>query len=120
MLVFPQLGVTDPLLALDVPALSHQSQQCLCSRAQAGDERMTGLERLSNASACCVQFHDPAGAMPVLPDVVWRLLGTLIPGGVAALPWVVIRCHERDVALSLELSTDLAIQRLLVGFHGQE
>jgi hypothetical protein len=32
----------------------------------------------------------------------------------------VIRCHERDVALSLELSTDLAIQRLLVGFHGQE
>jgi hypothetical protein len=32
----------------------------------------------------------------------------------------VIRCHERDPALSLELAADLAAQRLLVGFHCQE
>jgi hypothetical protein len=29
---------------------------------------------------------------------------------------LVIRCHERDLAPSLELAADLAVQRLLVGF----
>jgi hypothetical protein len=33
---------------------------------------------------------------------------------------LVIACHERYVALSLKLAEDLAMQRLLVGFHGQE
>jgi hypothetical protein len=33
---------------------------------------------------------------------------------------LVIRCSERDVTLSLELAADLAIEGLLVGFHGQE
>ena len=28
---------------------------------------------------------------------------------------LVIGCHERDLALSLELAADLAVQRLLVG-----
>jgi hypothetical protein len=32
----------------------------------------------------------------------------------------VIGCHERDLALSLELAADLAVQRLLVGFHCQQ
>ena len=33
---------------------------------------------------------------------------------------LVIRCHKRDLALSLELAADLAVQRLLVGFNRQE
>ena len=33
---------------------------------------------------------------------------------------LVIRCHKRDVTLSLELALDLAMQRLLVAFDGQE
>ena len=33
---------------------------------------------------------------------------------------LVIRCCERDVALALKLSNDLAMQRLLVAFDGQE
>jgi hypothetical protein len=32
----------------------------------------------------------------------------------------VIRCHKRDVALSLELAADLTMQSLLVRFHRQE
>ena len=33
---------------------------------------------------------------------------------------LVINCHKRDVALSLELTLDLAMQRLLIGFHRQK
>jgi len=33
---------------------------------------------------------------------------------------LVIRCHERDLALSLKLAADLAVQRLLVGLDCQE
>jgi hypothetical protein len=32
----------------------------------------------------------------------------------------VIRCHKRDLPLSQELAVDLAVQRLLVGFHRQQ
>jgi hypothetical protein len=33
---------------------------------------------------------------------------------------LVIRCHKGDVTLSLELRSELAVQRLLVGFHCQQ
>ena len=33
---------------------------------------------------------------------------------------LVIHCQKRDVALSLELVLELAMQRLLVGLDGQE
>ena len=36
------------------------------------------------------------------------------------MPFLVIRCRERDVALSLELGADLPVEGLLVGFDGQE
>ena len=36
------------------------------------------------------------------------------------MPFLVIRCRERDVALALELGADLPIEGLLVGFDGQE
>jgi hypothetical protein len=32
----------------------------------------------------------------------------------------VIPCHKRDLALSLELAADLAMQRLLVALDGQQ
>ena len=60
-------------------------------------------------------LHDPAGADPGLADVLRRLFGTQRPGDVATVADLVIRCHERDLALSLELAADLAVQRLLVG-----
>ena len=36
------------------------------------------------------------------------------------MPFLVIGCRERDVALALELGADLPIGGLLVGFDGQE
>jgi hypothetical protein len=48
------------------------------------------------------------------------LFGAQGPGDGAAVADLVIRCHERDLALSLELAADLAVQRLLVGFNRQE
>jgi hypothetical protein len=50
--------------------------------------------------------------------VLGGLLGPQRPGDVAAVADLVIRCHERDLALSLELAADLAVQRLLVGLDG--
>ena len=33
---------------------------------------------------------------------------------------LVICCHESDLAFPQELAADLAVQRLLVGFHRQQ
>jgi hypothetical protein len=65
-------------------------------------------------------LHDPVGADPGLVDVLRRLFLPQRPGDVAAVADLVIRCHERDLALSLELAADLPVQRLLISFHRQE
>ena len=65
-------------------------------------------------------LHDPGAAGPVGLDVLRSLFGAELPGGVAAVPFFVIGCRERDVALALELGADLPIEGLLVGFDGQE
>ena len=70
---------------------------------------------LAVSAAAGRHLHAPAGADPGLGDV-WRcLFGTQGPGVGAAVADLVIRCHERDLALSLELAADLAVLRLLVG-----
>ncbi len=43
-------------------------------------------------------------------DVLWCLFGPQRPRDLAPVAELVIRCRERDVALALELSSDLAIQ----------
>jgi hypothetical protein len=52
--------------------------------------------------------------------VLRRLFSPQGPGDVATVADLVIRCHERDLALSVKLAADLAVQRFLVGFHRQE
>ena len=52
--------------------------------------------------------------------MLWSLFRPQRPGDVAAVADLVILCHERDHALSLELAADLAVQRLLVGLDGQK
>ena len=81
---------------------------------------MGGTEGLAVTGASGADLHDPAGADPGLADVLGGLLGPQRPGDVAAVADLVIRCQERDLALSLELAADLAVQRLLVGLDGQE
>lgn len=65
-------------------------------------------------------LHDPGAAGPVGLDVLRSLFGAELPGGVATMPFLMIRCRERDMALSLELGTDLPVEGLLVGFDGAE
>jgi hypothetical protein len=53
-------------------------------------------------------------------DVLWCLFGPQRPRDLAAVADLVIRCCERDVALALELSNELAMQRPLVALNSQE
>ena len=118
--VLTELGVTDPVPALNAPAVAHQLQQCFWRGAQARQKQVGGLKRPAATSASGRDFHDPAGADPGLADVLWSLFGAQRPGDVAAVANLVNVRHERYVPLSLELTSDLTMQRLLVAFHGQQ
>ena len=113
--ILMQLGVADPVPTLNAPAVSHPSQQGFWGCAEAGETEVFGLEWLAVAAACCHDFNDPARAEPLLADVVWRLFGSQRPGDVSTMADLVIRCQERDLAFSFELTQDLALQRPLVG-----
>ena len=52
--------------------------------------------------------------------MLWVLFRSQSPRDLGAVADLVIRCHERDFALAVELAADLAVQRLLVGFNRQE
>jgi len=65
------------------------------------------------------QLHDPGAARPGLFDVIGRFLGPELPTGVTPVTFLLSRCGERDVALSLELAGHLPAERRLVGFDGQ-
>ena len=89
---------------------------------------MGGVKRLAVTCAAGCDFHDPAGADPGLADVIWSLYrfakacghGAQRPGDITAVANLVIRCHERDSALSLELGADLPLEGFLVAFDAQE
>jgi hypothetical protein len=118
--VLVELGVANPVPALNAPAVPHQLQQGFWGRAQAGQKHVVGLERLAVSGAGGDHLHDPAGVDPGLPDVLRGLFSAQRPGDVPTVTDLVIRCPKRDFALSLELAADLAVQRLLVGFNRQE
>ena len=118
--VLMELCVTDPVPALNAPAVPHQLQQRIWRGAQTGEEQVLRLKGLAVAAAGGHHLHDPAGADPGLTDLLRRLLGPQLPGDVAAMADLLIRCQERDLALSLKLAADLAVQRLLVGLDCQE
>lgn len=126
--VLMELGVADPVPALKAPSVSHQLQQGFWGGAQARQKQVSGLKRLAVTGTADRDFHDPVGADPGLMDVLWSLFGAQRPGDVAAVAGLVIHCHEMDLALSLELRSDLAVERLLVALllrrslrlHGQQ
>jgi len=118
--VLVELGVTDPVPAFNAPAVPHQFQQRVWRGAQAGEEQVLRLKGLAVAAAGGRHLHDPAGTDPGLGDVRRCLFGTQGPGDGTAVAALLIRCHERDLALSLELAADLSVQRLLIAFHRQE
>jgi len=112
--VLVELGIADPMPALNAPAVAYQLQQCFWRGAQAGNKELGGPKGLAVAAAGGRHLHDPAGADPSLADVFWCILGTQCPGDVAAMADLMIRSLKRDVPLSLELAVDLAAERLLV------
>lgn len=115
-----ELGVPDPVPALNAPTVAHKSQQGFWGGAQACQEQVGRPKWLAITDAIGGHLHDPAGADPGLANVLRCLFRPQYPGDVATVADLVIRCHKRDVTLSLELALDLAMQRLLVGFDGQE
>ena len=90
-----ELGVTDPVPALNAPAVAHQLQQCFWRGAQARQKQVGGLKRPAVRIASGRDFHDPAGADLGLTDVLWSLFGAQRPGDVAAVADLVIRCHKK-------------------------
>lgn len=124
-----ELGVPDPVPALNAPAVPHQLQQGFWGGAQAGIAprgapgeplEVGGLKWLAITTAGGHHLHDPAGADPGLTNVLRCLFRPQYPGDVATVADLVIACHKRDVPLALELALDLAMQRLLVALDGQE
>ena len=118
--VLVELGVTDPVPALNAPAVPHQLQQCFWGGSQACEKQMGGMEGLAVSDAGGHHLNNPAGASPVLADVLWCLLCPQPPGHVAAMADLLIRCQKRDLALPLELAANLAVENPLIRFHGQE
>jgi hypothetical protein len=120
--VLTELGIAGPVpFVLNAPALPDQSQQGVWAGADAGDEPVV------DSSAFPLAGHrggdhlrDPGAAGPVRLDVLRRLFRTQYPERVTTVFCLPIRRGERDMALALELATDLAIERLLVAFHGEE
>jgi hypothetical protein len=118
--ILMELGIADPVPALQAPAVPHQTQQAFWGGSQAGEKQVGGPEGLALPGALGGHLHDPAGADPGRADVLWGLFRPQRPGDVAPVAELVIRCHKRDLARSLELAADLAVQGLLVGLDGQE
>ncbi len=110
-----ELGVANPVPALNAPAVSHQLQQGFWGGPQAGEESVRGFERLVSSGADRCHLHDPAGAAPGLADVFRCLFGAERPGDGTAMTFLENTCLNRDVAFPLELASDLAMQCLLVG-----
>lgn len=114
------LGVADPAPAFIAPAVSNQLLECLRGGALADEHHVSLLKGVPVATAGGRDFHDPTTAAPGQADVLRGLFGPQPPGDVAPVADLMIGCHEEDLALSLELAADLALEDLLVGFHRQE
>lgn len=81
---------------------------------------MGGLKRLPVTGTAGGDFHDPPGADPGLGNVRLPQLGAQRTGYDASVAYLVIHCHERDLAPALELAVDLTMQRLLIAPDGQK
>ena len=95
--VLMELGITDPVLALNAPAVPHQLQQRFWRGAQTGEEQVLRLKGLAIAAAGGRHLHDPAGAYPGLTDVLRCLFCSQHPGDVAAMAYLLIPCQERGI-----------------------
>jgi hypothetical protein len=112
-----ELGVSDPVPALNASADAHLPEQRIWRGVQAGEKHVGTAIRLALKGVPGRVFHDPGCADPGLTDVLCSLFCTQRPGDVAAEANLVIACQKRDVPLSFEIATNLAVQRLLVSVY---
>ncbi len=70
-----ELGVADPVPALNAPAVAYQLQQCFWRSAQAREKQVGGVKGLAVTGTAGRDFHDPAAADPCLTDVLWGRFG---------------------------------------------
>ena len=68
--VLVELGVTDPVPALNAPWVPHQLQQSFWGGAKAGEKQVLRLKRLAVSGAGSGHLQNPAGANPALADVL--------------------------------------------------
>ncbi len=77
--ILMELGVPDPVPALNVPAVAHQLHHGLWggvkagvapSVAPGGSRQMAGVKGCGFTGAAGFDFHDPVGADPGLSDVL--------------------------------------------------
>ena len=85
-----ELGVTDPVPALNASAVSHQFQQGFWCCAQAEEEQVSRLKWLAVPDPIGGHLHDPVGTDPGLLDVLRRLFRSQRPADVAAMADLVI------------------------------
>ena len=73
--IFMELGVPNPVPALNAPAVAYQSQQGFWGGAQAFENQVGRPKWLAFTDAIGGHLDDPAGANPGLTDVLWCLFG---------------------------------------------
>ena len=73
--IFMELGVPNPVPALNAPAVAYQSQQGFWGGAQAFEKQVGRPKWLAFTDAIGGHLDDPAGANPGLKDVLWCLFG---------------------------------------------
>ncbi len=92
--VLVDLGVTDPVPALNAPSVPHLLQQGFWGGEEARQKQVGGLKRPVTTGAADREFHDPAGADIDLADVLRGLLGAQRSGDFAAVANLVIPCDS--------------------------
>jgi len=68
-----ELGVADPMPALNAPPISRQFQQGFWDRSQAGEKEVFGNQWPAVTGSCGDDCNDPACAKPYLTDMLGRL-----------------------------------------------
>ena len=104
--VLMEVGVEDPVPALNVPPVSRQLQEGFWGCAEAGEKEVCGVERLAVAGSCGGHLNEPACAGPGLTDVLRRFFRSQSPGDVTTMADLVILWQKRDLAFPLESTRD--------------
>ena len=112
--VLAELGVADPVPALEAPSISHQLQQGFWRGAQAVDEVVRRLKGLALSDAAGAHLDNPAGAVPVPFDRLGGFFRPEAPGDVTAMTNLATHCSDWDSAFAEQLVSDLPVQGPLV------